>query len=204
MLSTEAAGGSPRLAAVQSQIRRVQEEEVRWLRHGSRRDSRCLPWMPFQPSEFIAILAECVAECDGPLFLDVGCGIGTKMALADSVFGLSVTGIEIDDVTAAVRSDDYRIVVGDALTAGDDLYREADIIWMYRPFRERYAQLRLEHLVYALAKPGAVVAGGALEGQPNGWELILDDWELRRGAWKKPLNWEAASWDIDLDEVPGD
>jgi hypothetical protein len=57
---------------------------------------------------------------------------------------------------------------------------------MYRPFRDRELQDRLEKKIFAEMKPGAILAGGAWENHPpNDWEIVIDDWEIRRGAWQK-------------------
>jgi hypothetical protein len=72
---------------------------------------------------------------------------------------------------------------------------------MYRPFRDPLAQAILEHKIYGEMKPGAIIAGAALCGQPEGFELVVDDWDIGcRGAWKKPANWEPVTYDFNEDE----
>jgi hypothetical protein len=166
-------------------FRWVTETEHRWMLHGAK-DNVHTPFMPFQPADFLAIISECVAEIEGPMFLDVGSGPGTKMKLAQEFFGLTAHGIERDEVMAgeASRWNGLPTWPGDALD--DDNYGDFDLIWLYRPFKDPEKQRQLEQKIYSEAKSGAIVAGGGLETQPEGWIPIIDDWELRRGAWKKP------------------
>jgi SAM-dependent methyltransferase len=150
-------------------------------------DSRTLPWMPFQISEFVAFMTDAVAASHGPRFLEVGCGPGSKLMLAETLFGLDGLGIEIDpDMTNQAVQMGVKALCADALYYRR--YHQADIIWLYRPFRDAEAEAELEMKIRAKMKPGAVLVGAALElDPPVKWEVVVDDWELRRGAWKKPL-----------------
>lgn len=148
-----------------------------------------LGWMPFQMADFIGIMSEVMRETNGVVFLEVGSGIGTKMLIARYLFGLSVNGIEYSETLATVARQKHRgpTKVADALT-WDGTYSHADVIWMYRCFRDPVLQDQLEQRIYSEAKSGAVFAGAALENPPAGWEVIIDDLDVGyRGAWKKPL-----------------
>jgi hypothetical protein len=174
-----------KLDALQDALNWVQKTEYDWLLTGDQKDVYT-PWMPFQPADFIAIISECVAQVDGPLFLDVGSGPGTKMRLAQMLFGLTVHGIERNPqmAHAAVSECIGDCFIGDALEFSH--YGDYDLIWLYRPIKTPEFQRVLEQKIYAEARSGAIVAGGALEHHPEGWITVLDDWDLRRGAWKKP------------------
>lgn len=178
-------------------------EDLEWLSHGrvpgQKPDPVHNPWMPFQMPDFIAIMAECVSVSGGNRFLDVGSGIGTKLAVGTHLFGLHSTGIEIDKEMADFAYKHKRYTnYTDALSFGR--YHWYDIIWMYRPFRDPFSQRLLEHTVYENMKPGAIIAGGALESPPNGFEIIIDDWDIGcRGAWKKPANWKPVNYEISED-----
>jgi len=179
-------------------------EDLEWLTHGrvpgQKPDPVYNPWMPFQMADFVAIMTECVAQSEGRMFLDVGSGIGTKLAVAQELFDLEAMGIEYDPVMAGYADDSGRVTLTcDALKyEGYDRY---DIIWMYRPFRDPLSQAKLEHKIYEAMKPGAIIAGAALCAPPHGFEIIIDDWEIGcRGAWKKPLNWEPVTYDLNEDE----
>ena len=82
----ELIGHETKAGTNQRTIRWVMDEEHRLLMHGNRKgDAECLPFMPFQPAEFIAIMFDVVAETSGAKFLDIGCGTGTKMTLAHEI-----------------------------------------------------------------------------------------------------------------------
>lgn len=176
---------------LQRVLREVTEEESHFNLKGIPDRPDCLPWMPFQVADFIAIMSEVIQEAEGTLFLDVGCGPGTKMRIASYMFGMCTTGVEIDPemaILAAEKSGYDRVSVrmifcGDALNYK---YHRPDIIWLYRPFRDPVKERQLEQQIFAEMKSGAIIAGGAWETCPEGWIPIIDDWEIRRGAWKKP------------------
>lgn len=182
-------------------------EDLQWLSHGrvpgQKPDPVYNPWMPFQMAEFVALLAECVAYSEGRVFLDVGSGVGTKVQVAKILFGLEAYGIEYDqDMMVHATGKERTTILADALTCNPEHYWNADIIWMYRPFRDSLQQAKLEHRIFELMKPGAIIAGAQWENAPNGFEIIVDDWEIgHRGAFKKPLGWETESIDIDMDEA---
>jgi SAM-dependent methyltransferase len=173
--------------AAQKTIRNVQKEEHRWFAQGDPH-SPTLPWMPFQPAEFLSILFECVPELAGREFLDVGCGPGTKMLLARDFFGMEACGIEINPEMAAAAEAVGGVRVGDALRVPDGVYENFDLIWLYRPFRDAQLEEQLEARIMDEMKPGAILAGAHWEICPadHRWIPVFDDWEIRRGAWMKP------------------
>ena len=184
--------GTPTPAGtLQKTLRWVQDQEREWMLVGNRHDPVTLPWMPFQPAEFLAIMFDVVAETNGPWFLDVGCGIGTKMKLAEEIYRLNVVGIEKDPVMAEQAASHWpetsKVLCADALHF-DGWYKDADIIWLYRPFRDAEHEVRLEKLITENMKSGAILAGGKWEMSepPAGWITIVDDWDTRCGAWQKP------------------
>jgi trans-aconitate methyltransferase len=145
--------------------------------------------MPFQPADFLSIVFECVPEMKGGRwFIDVGCGPGTKMQLARQFFGLEAEGIEIDRPMAEAAAAYGTVFAADALDTPPGFYAEYDLVWLYRPFRDVQLEEKLESRVMNEMKPGAILAGGSWEHCPAeyGWIPVMDDWELRRGAWMKP------------------
>lgn len=168
-------------------IRQVQETEHRWFAQGDPK-SAVLPWMPFQPADFLSIVFECVPELNGHVFLDVGCGPGTKMQLASHFFGFDAWGVEIDPAMVKEAEKHGQVVCADALKAAPATYAFYDLIWLYRPFRDPALEDELEKRIMAEMKPGAILAGGAWENCPadSRWITVVDDWGLRRGAWMKP------------------
>ena len=169
-------------------IRDVMQTEAQWFAQGDPK-SPTTPWMPFQPADFLAIMFDCVAQMRGRVFLDVGCGPGTKMALAAKLYGLESWGIEISPAMAEAAEKHGNVVCADALKSAPGAYAYYDLIWLYRPFRDRNLEEQLEARIMDEMKPGAILAGGGWELCPpdHGWLTVVDDWELRRGAWMKPL-----------------
>ncbi|HVT98893.1 MAG TPA: class I SAM-dependent methyltransferase [Acidobacteriaceae bacterium] len=168
-------------------IRQVQETEHRWFAQGDPK-SPTLPWMPFQQSAFLAMLYDCIPEMSGRKFLDVGCGPGTKMQLAKHVYGLDVSGLEISPEMARAAGAVGTVTCVDALKAPRGTFSSYDLIWLYRPFRDSELEWLLESRIMKEMKPGAILAGGAWEICPadHKWVTVVDDWELRHGAWMKP------------------
>lgn len=184
-----------RFLTTASVIKEVIKSEAQWFAQGDPR-SPTNPWMPFQCADFLAILFDCVPEMrGGRSFLDIGCGPGTKMRLASQLYGLDAWGIEIDPAMAK-EAEKYAtslhglsaVICADALKAGPGAYGAWDLIWLYRPFRDRDLETQLETRIMDEMKPGAILAGGGWEICPadHRWLTVVDDWELRRGAWMKP------------------
>jgi trans-aconitate methyltransferase len=148
--------------------------------------ARYLPWMPFSWPDFIALVSEALPETTGDKFLDIGAGVGTKMMLAEEIFGLDVQGIErVSEYVKEARSRGLTIIEADAL--GWDGYGDFDIIFFNRPFFNQEMQAELEKQVWTDMKPGAVVVGvNLLVPPPAPWYLILDDSEVRRWVMQKP------------------
>ena len=178
----------------------VQETEHKFLLHGPRHDPLYTPWMPYQPADFIGILWECMPELKGNWFLDVGCGPGTKMKIAETLFGLEVRGVEINHEMADEARKHFTepgvVCTGNALNY-DGLGYQFDLIWLYRPFRDPVSEIRLEQRIMDAMKPGAILAGASWEIDPAalGWQTIVDDClispdgtsKIIRGAWQKPV-----------------
>lgn len=169
-------------------IREAQQTEALWFCQGDPR-SPTNPWMPFQVADFLSIVFECVPEAAGYRFLDVGCGPGTKMLIASHFYGMDAAGIEIDPAMARAARAHGSVVCGDALQAPPGAFGTWDVIWLYRPFRDRDLERQLEKRIMDEMKPGAILAGGGWETCPadRRWITVVDDWELRRGAWMKPV-----------------
>ena len=182
----------------------VQQTEHRYLLHGPRHDPVVNPWMPYQAADFVAILWECLPELKGRVFLDVGCGPGTKMRIARDLFGLTVYGVEIDEAMGAEARRHFpgvpgAVVTGDALLLQEDYrpFAVFDVIWLYRPFRDALSEFKLEQRIIDEMKPGAILAGASWETSVPalGWQPIVDDClispdgssQIIRGAWQKPL-----------------
>lgn len=183
------AGRAEHIASIMRICRNLDRD---WQKRSANPDEeRYTPWMPFELSEFIRMLAEALPEAlddtlAGDKFLDIGCGPGSKMLAAREIFGLDVHGIEISaEMAAAARTMGLDVDTADALAFAG--YGDYGIIWFNRPFRDPVQQAELEAVVWEQMAPGAVVMCANLEDRPpSSWFIILDDWEARRGIWFKP------------------
>ena len=144
-------------------------------------------YIPYRINAFLeqldtAVTARRVLGCSKPKFLDVGCGIGTKVLLAQH-FGCDAYGLEINPKYVEVarkvlaggggfeawsetmrrrRSVAKHIIEADALTFD---YSPYDIIYFYCPQRHvedgkggrKTLERRLEQRILDTATPGTVV-----------------------------------------------
>jgi SAM-dependent methyltransferase len=176
-----------RPAIIRGVITRAAQLDQEWMRHSAGHDDpRATPWMPFPMFDFIALVAEALPEAPGDSFLEIGCGVGTRMLLAREIYGLDVHGFDrVPEYVAQARGFGLSAEVADALEYGD--YGKFDLLWFNRPFADRALQRKLEVTVWEAMKPGAVVITANLEAPPpEGWWLILDDQGVRRWIKQKP------------------
>lgn len=159
----------------------------------------CVPWLPFPRSQFIALLTDAVeaapvrwdqAGAGGLMFkpsrfMDVGCGAGTKIRLAQALFGLQGFGIDIvPALVAEARSHGVYAEVADAFDWQD--YKAADIVYMNRPSTQ---MAELEAVVMDRMASGAVLMLVNGRGDPakEGWTLVSQEWGTPvQGCWIKP------------------
>lgn len=185
--------GDGRTRQLRSLITDVARLDREWMRKSAGHDDpRSTSWMPFPLFDFIALVAEALPEAQGDAFLEVGCGIGTRMLVANRVYGLDCHGIDrVPEYVAQAREmlpagePGVTAEVADAL--GWDGYGKYDLLWFNRPFNDAALQYQLEAQVWKDMKPGAVVITANLLGRPPGnWWLVLDDSGVNRWIWQKP------------------
>lgn len=116
-------------------------------------------FIPLPCRTFIDIMIEAfitLGKTPGKRFLDVGCGIGTKVLLAKAFFDSH--GIEIEDrsvgVAQIIGADN--VIKGDCLTY--DKYDEFDFLYFFRPIRDFDKEAEFENRIHDQMKPGAVIA----------------------------------------------
>ncbi len=138
-------------------------------------------YIAYDPEIFLARLHAYGALDVRGRFLDVGCGMGEKVFLAFALGRFSqCDGLEYDAKMAAVADflfnriatpDRYPVCIiqGDALEF--DRYGDYDVVYMYRPFREREPMSRLVRRIAAQLKPGAIM-----------FDVIRDKFALRKAA----------------------
>ncbi|MFH7319320.1 class I SAM-dependent methyltransferase [Desulfurivibrio sp. D14AmB] len=92
-----------------------------------------------------------------PALLDVGCGIGNVMLLAEQL-GFDVHGIEKDrrPYEIACRLFD-RQRVRDADIWNYEKYQDFEVIYYFRPFADRELQLRFEKMIEEKLQPGGIL-----------------------------------------------
>lgn len=114
-------------------------------------------WDPLPFWEFLEGLRDAVQLSRGSSFLDVGCGIGTKLALAHHL-GFAVAGIERHAPYAAAARDlvpEATVICADAFDV--DELPPSDLVYMYRPMINDCDEERLEEHIRALLAPGTVL-----------------------------------------------
>ena len=115
-------------------------------------------FIPFPCQTFMDMIIEAyvhLGQIRGKKFLEVGCGIGTKVLLAQVFF--DGHGIEFD------RTIEKASVLGvKNLTQADclayDKYGEYDFLYFFRPIRAAEKQIEFEHRIHDQMKSGAVIA----------------------------------------------
>jgi trans-aconitate methyltransferase len=172
------------------------ELDTKWfLPSMTKPDDIRLGYVPYQLPDFISIMSEVTREAEGNKFLDVGSGPGVKMSIAHQLYGYHVTGLEsnfdmcVDAAQANAADSEADIWCDDPLEAPDGFYAPFDVIWLSRPFRSLAHEKELEARIMEEMRPGAILASGdwATEMPESAWTLVLDDFEVRRGAWKRPV-----------------
>jgi trans-aconitate methyltransferase len=173
---------------IQDTLRTAARLDQEWLQKITQSDQekqRFTPWMPYPLYEFVALLAEAVPAAPGGRFLDIGAGPGTKMLVAQELFGLDCRGVErVPEYVDAAAEMGLAVSEADALGWGG--YGDFDVAWFNRVFRDPGAQAALEAQIWERAVPFAVVICANLE-EPPGWWPVLDAWaDTRRGIYQKP------------------
>ena len=101
---------------------------------------------------------EGVHSADQPLsFIDVGCGIGNILLLAE-LMEFKVFGIEKDVVSLDIASG----LVGETSVSSEDIwdferFESFDVIYYFRPFCEKELQTKFELRIENNLKPGGVL-----------------------------------------------
>lgn len=155
-----------------------------------------VPFLPFPIPQFISMLTDAVMAAtisvpgkDGlpaSTFLDVGCGIGTKVRLAEAMFGVRGFGIDIvPSFVAEARQSGVSSAVIDAFDFSE--YGQFDIIFANRPST---LQDDLEKLICGSMSRGAVLMAANWRHDPAEFGLEGVALEYGRpvcGVWRRPL-----------------
>lgn len=162
----------------------VQQAELDWIaRQDGVRDTE-FGWCPYDIRVFLRLLAAAVYASRNGRFLDLGCGIGTKCVLAESV-GLRAEGIErVPAYIAQAREWDVTVHEADLLEWTS--YSGYGIVYVNHPLRGEEAEEEFERKLEGLLDPGTVLIKVNDCGPPPGdWETVIDERDLWRGVWVK-------------------
>lgn len=93
----------------------------------------------------------------GLTFLDIGCGIGNIMLLAE-LLDFTIRGIEKDEYPFMIA----KKLLGEEVVAQTDIwdftgYAEFDVIYYFRPFSEKVLQTKFEAMIEDKLKVGGIL-----------------------------------------------
>ncbi len=139
--------------------------------HKKSHETGIYDFIPLCPSVFLSDIdfAKSLFDSDVRIkFLDVGCGIGTKLVLASGPFNYNVDGIEINKKYVDFYNNKFskflfpfenapKIFHADGRTF--ERYNEYDVIYFYCPMCKYELQRELEKQIVARAKKGAIIIG---------------------------------------------
>lgn len=107
------------------------------------------------------VMKGCVEHDKKVEFVDVGCGIGSKLAYIKNIgYGypsFNLHGIEITPEYAEVAKKlvpTANIIIGNAL---EQDYSKYDVIYFYCPLRDHKLETQLEKRIITTSKPGAII-----------------------------------------------
>lgn len=122
-----------------------------------------------------------------PRFFDAGCGIGTKMALAEEMFVWEANGVDLYEEYINVARNELGLEfawVGD-LRRNEPPWSVYDIVMISRPFKDDEEEEAWERKVHASMRPGAVLIATHAAVKPYSWRWLY------RAPWRivavKPL-----------------
>lgn len=120
-----------------------------------------------------------------PRLLDVGCGIGNVLLIAEQ-FGFDVHGFEKDEYPFRVA---LRLMGEERITQADiwtyEGYGDNDVIYYYRPFSGREQQLRFESLIEDKMKTGAILIANHKNSEAIGKDSRFERLSPTLPIWQK-------------------
>jgi SAM-dependent methyltransferase len=150
-----------------------------------------LPWMPLAVSRFVTYLTDAMGAVEPPSgtfvrFLDVGCGPGTKVFLAQALFGVAGYGIDrVQEYVDAAKRNGVNAECTNAFHFQD--YARYDIVYLNKPCHGDL-EAKLELKIKEEMAPGAVLILANAAEWPFAWEQVAVEWDLMAGVWKKPCS----------------
>ena len=179
------------------EIASLEELEAEWVRRNyeTTPDPDLWKWAPtplprFQEMLAYATMTREMNELDHrPRFFEAGCGIGTKLYIAKYQFGLDELGWELfPEYIEQAKKLGVNVEQHD-LRAEEPNWREYDIIFVSRPFKDDQEERNLETRIQRCMRPGAVLVSSYSAVKPYSWRWLY------KGSWRivavKPLPGEA-------------
>lgn len=165
-----------------SNLYRIERE---WMGRGVDSSRLYLPWMPYSISRFVMYLTDAMGVAPGNMFLEVGCGPGSKCLLAEKLFGLDAAGFDrVQEYVDAAQANGVAAICVDAFDYPQ--YSAWDIVYVNKPCHGPL-EAKLENLIFDQMKPGAVlILCNAATRPPVDWEPVAAEWDMNSGVWRKP------------------
>ncbi len=120
-----------------------------------------------------------------PRLLDVGCGIGNVLLIAEQ-FGFEVYGFEKDEYPFRVAA---KLIGEDRIAQADiwsyESYGEYEVIYYYRPFSGREQQLRFERLIEDSMKTGGILIANHKNSEAIGQDSRFERLSPTLPIWRK-------------------
>jgi SAM-dependent methyltransferase len=161
--------------------RRFEETLSYFLRDDDCLKSGCYRHIPLENSSFKEMLIPAIKHfgtTHSIRFLDVGCGIGTKLLLAGQIAReqnsyLYTSGVEINAKYAefARAFTKSKITNCDARQFSD--YAQFDIVYFYCPFADEKKQRELERIIFNKTKKDVVLIQALKQGKVDPKKLKL-------------------------------
>jgi SAM-dependent methyltransferase len=132
--------------------------ESRWIPAEPQEDGISYPYDPLSISDFLQGLRVVfdLLIAKPTMFLDVGCGIGTKLCFMAHM-GFTVKGVEKNPLYAEAARElcpEADILCVDAFDLADREFMRTDILYVYRPMKDDQAQADLERHLLTLTDAG--------------------------------------------------
>jgi hypothetical protein len=184
------------------QIPQLFEMEMEQLREeiGTEPDPEMWRWSPLDIYEFDRMLNVAwhiaidhnirLRRAGGGLrkisFVEAGCGIGTKLYIAKTKYGMEELGYEINEkyIQKSAELDlDVQIEARDLRAEPAPPWAMFDIVYTARPFKDDAEETAWERAVQDAMRPGAVLISAFTAIKPRTWECYYRF--PFHGVWKK-------------------
>jgi SAM-dependent methyltransferase len=175
------------------QFAQLEQYEADWTRREYLRepDPNLWRWAPTplpKVREMFATvdMSHALAGLDHVKFFDAGCGIGTKLYMAEGDFGWDAIGWELyPEYVAFARNTLGQNASTHDLRVEEPIWHAYDVVMISRPFKDEEQETAWERKVQTQMRPGAVLIASFAAVKPYSWRwLYRAPWRL---AAVKPL-----------------